>query len=154
MVYAVVRIRGTVNVNPQIKRTLQLLRLTRANHCTLVQETDEMKGMLQKAKDYITWGEIDEAMLTRLLQHRGRIKGDTALTEEYVSSATSCKNMETLAKALIDQSIKLNEVPDLKPVFRLHPPNNGFEGIKRSYKMNGALGYRGSAINTLLERMI
>ena len=39
MVYAVVRVRGTVNVNPDIKKTLQLLKLTRANHCVLVDES-------------------------------------------------------------------------------------------------------------------
>ncbi|MEK6874839.1 MAG: uL30 family ribosomal protein [Nanoarchaeota archaeon] len=43
-----------------------------------------------------------------------------------------------------------------KPYFRLAPPTKGFErkGIKKSYDAGGALGYRGEAINALIERMI
>ena len=43
-----------------------------------------------------------------------------------------------------------------KPFFRLCPPRGGFErkGIKRSFGSGGALGYRGSAINELIMRMI
>lgn len=37
---------------------------------------------------------------------------------------------------------------------RLHPPIRGYEGIKRSYKMGGALEYRGKDIEELLKRMI
>ncbi|RLI23172.1 50S ribosomal protein L30, partial [Candidatus Bathyarchaeota archaeon] len=47
------------------------------------------------------------------------------------------------------------DLPDIKPVFRLHPPRKGFKGkIKKSFKAGGASGYRGEAINELLERMI
>ncbi|MDY6932317.1 MAG: uL30 family ribosomal protein, partial [Halobacteriota archaeon] len=33
--YAVVRLRGNVNVRPEIKDTLKMLRLNRINHCVL-----------------------------------------------------------------------------------------------------------------------
>jgi large subunit ribosomal protein L30 len=154
MVYAAVRIRGSVNVKPKIKRTLHLLRLTRANHCTLINQTPEMKGMLQQVKDYVTWGEINEDTLTSLLKNRGRLTGDTVLTDEYISSATSYKTLVDLSKAILNTSISLKEIPDVKLVFRLNPPKNGYEGIKRSFINRGALGYRGKKINDLLERMI
>ena len=40
--------------------------------------------------------------------------------------------------------------------FRLNSPRGGFEraGIKRSFAVGGALGYRGSGINDLIRRMI
>ena len=82
MTFAVVRIRGTVNVKPDIKRTLQLLRLTRANHCVLLEENASTKGMLQVAKDYITWGEIDKDVLSKLIKSRGMLEGDKDLTDE------------------------------------------------------------------------
>jgi large subunit ribosomal protein L30 len=154
MVYAIIRVRGTVNVKPKISRTLQLLRLTRVNHCTLVDETPQMKGMLQQAKDYVTWGEIDMEMLSALLHQRGRLPGDAPLTDDYISSATSYKTIDSLSKAVIDASIHISDIPEMKPVFRLNPPVKGFEGIKRSYKNKGALGYRGKEINKLLKRMI
>ncbi len=40
--------------------------------------------------------------------------------------------------------------------FRLSPPKKGFgrKGIKVGYSTGGALGYRGSEINELIQRMI
>ena len=51
MVFAVVRIRGSINIKPDIKKTLQLLSLTRSNHCVLLEENPVNKGMLQIVKD-------------------------------------------------------------------------------------------------------
>lgn len=154
MVYAVVRVRGIVNIKPDIKKTLQYLNLTRVNHCVLIEETQSAKGMLQVAKDYITWGEVSKDTISKLLEKRGKLPGDKPLTEDHIKSATSFKDMESLAKAIADNKLKLKEIPDVKPVFRLHPPLKGLEGIKRSYVNKGALGYRGEHINHLLEKMI
>ena len=54
------------------------------------------------------------------------------------------------------QETTVKAVPDLKRVFRLHPPRGpkGWGGIKRSYVVGGALGSRGDAIGALVERMI
>jgi len=154
MVFAAVRIRGIVNVKPDIKRTLQLLRLTRVNHCVLLEENASIKGMLQIAKDYVTWGEIDKAILSELLGSRGKLEGDKNLTEDYIKSATSYNNLEKLSQAIIDNKFKYKDIPNVKPIFRLSPPKNGYEGIKRSFINKGALGYRRKEINKLLERMI
>ncbi len=154
MVYAVIRVRGTIHVKPKIKKTLQLLRLNRVNHCVLLDENEVTKGMLQVAKDYITWGEINKDTLIKLLRYRGRLKGDEPLTDEYLKSSTSYKDINSLADAILKGEIKYKELPEIKPLFRLHPPRKGYEGIKRSYRNKGALGYRGEDINNLLERMV
>ena len=154
MVYAVIRIRGTIHVKPKIKKTLQLLRLHKVNHCILLEENDISKGMLQVAKDYITWGEINKDTLIKLLQSRGRLQGDKPITDEYIKSLKSYKNIDGLADAIMKGKIKYKDLPDIKPVFRLNPPKKGYEGIKRSYRNKGALGYRGEEINQLLERMV
>ncbi len=154
MAYAVVRVRGIVNVNPDIKRTLQLFRLTRVNHCVLLEENANTKGMLQVAKDYITWGTIEKESLTKLIKSRGKLEGDKELTEEYLKSATSYNSLEKLSQAITDNKFKYKDIPSVKPIFRLNPPKNGYEGIKRSFKNGGALGYRGKEINKLIEKMI
>ena len=154
MVFAAVRVRGIVNVKPDIKRTLQLFRLTRVNHCVLLEENASTKGMLQIAKDYITWGEIDKAILSELIGSRGKLEGDKDLTEDYIKSATSYTNLEKLSQAIIDNKFKYKDIPNVKPIFRLSPPKRGYEGIKRSFVNKGALGYRRKEINKLLERMI
>lgn len=154
MTYAAVRIRGIININPDIKKTMELMNLTRANHCVLLDEQPSAKGMLQTAKDYITWGEIDKEVLTKLITSRGKLVGDKQVTDEYIKTATSYSNIEKLSEAILDSKIKYKEIPSIKPIFRLNPPRKGYEGVKRSFQNKGALGYRGNKINKLIEKMI
>ena len=70
--YLVIRIRGTTGVKQGIASTLEMLRLNRISHAVLVDENPSYKGMLQKAKDYITWGEVDLETLTELVEKRGK----------------------------------------------------------------------------------
>ena len=154
MAFAVVRVRGVVNIKPDIKRTLELLCLTRANHCVLLGENDVYKGMLQVVKDYTTWGEINKETVSKLIASRGMLVGDKRITEEYVKSATPYDSIEKLSQAIIDSKFEYGEIPDIKPLFRLNPPKKGYEGIKRSFINGGALGYRGKEINQLIKKMI
>lgn len=154
MTYAVVRVRGLIHINPDTKKTLRLLNLTRVNHCILLEEKPTTKGMLQVAKDYVTWGEIEKDVLTKLITSRGKLEGDKEITDEYLKSATSFNTIEKLSQAITDNKFNYKEIPSVKPVFRLNPPKSGYEGIKRSFKEKGALGYRGKNINKLIEKMI
>ncbi len=154
MVHAIVRVRGPINVKPDIKRTLQLFRLTKVNHCVVLEENDITKGMLQVVKDYVTWGEIDKNILSKLIKNRGMLEGNKDLTEDYIKSATSYDSIDKISQAVIDNKFKYKEIPNVKPIFRLSPPKKGYEGIKRSFRNGGALGYRGNEINKLIERMI
>jgi large subunit ribosomal protein L30 len=154
MTYAVVRVRGTVHINPDTKKTLTLLNLTRVNHCVLIDEKPTTKGMLQVVKDYVTWGEIEKDILTKLITSRGKLEGDKEITDDYLKSATSFNTIDKISQAIADNKFKYKEIPSVKPVFRLNPPKSGYKGIKRSFKEKGALGYRGKNINKLIERMI
>ena len=154
MAYAVIRVRGQPDVNYNIEFTMGLLGLNKVNHCVIVPENDSVKGMLQVAKDYVTWGEVDQATLAEMLRARGKIVGDEAVTDEYVKSNSEFASIDDLAKAMIDSYCRLRDVEGVKPVIRLHPPVKGYEGNKRSYKNGGALGYRGAAINDLIKRML
>ncbi len=154
MAYAVVRIRGSVNVKSDIKDTMKILGITRANHCVVIPETESYKGMLQKVKDYVTWGEIDDSAMARLLYLRGKVVGGEPISERFVGENTEYESIEELAKALTKDKVKLSNIKGLKPVFRLHPPIGGYRTVKRAYKVGGSLGYRGKDINVLLEKMI
>ena len=150
--YAVIRVRGQPDVNVDIRRTMELMNLTRVNHCVIVPENDVSKGMLQKAKDYITWGEVSEETLTEMIRVRGRLSGDNAITDEYLKENTDFGSIAEMARSLMSGG-KMKDI-DAKIVFRLHPPAKGYEGNKRSYRNGGALGYRGEAINELIARML
>ncbi len=57
---AVVRIRGSVKVDSKIKETMKRLGLVTQNTLVILPDTKEVKGMLEKAKDYITWGPVTD----------------------------------------------------------------------------------------------
>lgn len=154
MVYAVIRVRGTVNVKPDIKRTMQLLRLTRANHCVLLEENAVHRGMLQIVKDYTTWGEINKETLAKLISARGKLIGDKPLTEEYLKKSAPYHSFEKFAEAIVENKVKYKDIPEVKPLFRLNPPKKGHRTVKRSFVNKGSLGYRKDKINALIERML
>jgi len=153
-ILAVVRIRGDVGVRREIRDTLKMLRLHRVHHAVLVPDVPSYRGMLQKAKDYITWGEIDSETLSILLERRGRLEGGKRLTNEFLKENTRFNSVRELADKILKGEAKISDVPKLKPVFRLHPPKGGYKrGTKRPYNDGGELGYRGAAINELIRRM-
>ena len=128
---AIVRIRGRVNVRGSIAETLERLNLKRVNNCTLVRVNDSYYGMIKKCNDYVSYGEIDAAILAKMLKKNG-ISAD--------------------AKALVDDG-DLAAIKDAMP-FRLHPPRHGFRSTKLGFRQGGNLGYMGDAINGLINRMI
>ena len=150
---ALIRVRGRVNVKMPVKDTLGMLRLHKINHLVILDENPTYKGMIQKVKDYITWGEISAETLAKLIEKRGRLLGNKRVTEEYVQEKLGM-GIKEFAEKVIAGEMKLSDLPGLKPVFRLHPPRGGFKSKKRTFKEGGALGYRGEAINELIERML
>ncbi|MBO7410264.1 MAG: 50S ribosomal protein L30 [Candidatus Methanomethylophilaceae archaeon] len=154
MAYAVIRVRGQPDVSYDIEYTMGLLGVNKVNHCAIVPENASTKGMLQKVKDYTTYGEINAETLAQLIRVRGRLSGDRMITDDYLAENSDFKTVDELAKAIIENDYRMKDVEAAKPVFRLHPPVKGYEGNKRSYKNGGALGYRGEAINDLIARML
>ncbi len=151
--YALVRLRGGVKTRQDIKDTLEMLKLDRINHCVLVPETPNFQGMIRKAKDYIAWGNINPETLALILKNRGKLEGRKDLTEEYLVKNTKFKSIDELAKAICEGKASIDDVPKLKPVFRLHPARKGLKGTKRNTLEGGSLGFHGVEINSLITRM-
>jgi len=149
---AVVRVRGSVGVRTDIEDTLEMLGLNTINSCVLVPEGDTHKGMIEKVKDFVTYGKIKSETLLMLIKKRGRLIGDKKLVEENVKE-TGFDSIEKMAKSIFEEKVKIKGIPKFKRVFRLTPPSKGFKSIKEHYP-KGDLGNRGEKINELLERMV
>ncbi len=154
MTRAVIRLRSSIKAHREVKDTLHHLRLNQVNHCVLIPDGKTWDGMLQKVKDYVTWGEVKPDVLTNMIIKRGRLSGERPITNQYIKENTKLESLMKFAEAVSSGSYKYSDLKEVKPVFRLHPPRQGFEGIKRSFRDHGALGYRGEAINDLLLRML
>src|SRR2546428_1604474 len=148
MTWAIIRIRGKVTRSPRVKDTLRMLRLTRQNHCVIVPETPTYRGMVKAVKDFIPGGEVPPEILAKLLLKRGR------LTDAAVKANSRFKSVWDFAQALAKGEATVADVKGMRPVLRLHPPRGGFIAIKRPYMDKGDLGYRGTALNQLLQPVI
>lgn len=149
-----IRVRGVSDISQEIKDTLNMFHLTRNCHATLIDDRPSYAGMLQKVQNYVTWGEISKENVVLLLKKRGKLVGDKKLTDKYAQEL-GYKSLDDLAEAAYKVEVEYRRLPKVKPVFRLHPPKKGFKGkVKRSYAAGGVTGYRGEAINNLIERMM
>lgn len=132
--YAAIRLRGRINVNRELSDTMDMLRLKQVNNCSILPKNPTAEGMLKKAANFVTWGEVSEDVLAKLLHKRGRLDE---------------KQAKELAKKILKDGVK-----ELKErVFRLSPASKGLKSIKARFP-KGDLGYRGKKINQLLERML
>lgn len=148
-----IRIRGFGNASQKIKETLHALHLTRNCHAALIDNRPSYVGMLQKVRPFVTWGEISQENLKLLLKKRGRQLGDKKLSDEY-AKRVGYNSLDELAEALYKLKVEYNNLPKVKPVFRLHPPKKGYKGsVKKSYSSGGAFGYRGENINSFIKKM-
>jgi large subunit ribosomal protein L30 len=111
--------------------------------------------MLQKAKDLITWGELNFETTKDLILKRGRLQGGKRITEEYIQKNSNFSSLDDFISKFLKFEANLSDIKGLKPVFRLHPPRKGHmrRGVKQPYTLGGALGYRGSDINYLITKM-
>ena len=148
-----IRIRGGVNASVKVEDTLRMLRMDRNNTSTLLDDRPEYLGMLQRAKDYITWGEPTAETVRLVLEKRGRAEGDAPI-DSKVLEALGYSSVDELASEIMSGETEFHKLEGVKPFFRLHPPNKGFKrSVKRPYGSRGELGYRGESINELAKRM-
>jgi large subunit ribosomal protein L30 len=150
----VVKIRGTVSAQREARETLSLLRLTHTNHAIIIDSRAAYKGMLQRVNSYVTYGEPTKETVVMMLNKRGRLAGDKKLTAEYLESA-GYKTVDDLAQAIVDCKVQYSKLPNVEPRFKLHPPSKGYKGkTKKGFQAGGEAGYRGEAINELVQRMV
>ena len=149
--FAIIRLRGEVNLRPEIKSTLEMLRMHRVNHCIVVPEDEHFRGMIQKVKDYVAWGKIDDQTLAMLLERRGRLSGNRRLTEDFLKEKTAYRSFAELAAALNSGAASLKDL-GIKPIFRLHPARKGLKTIKKTAQQGGDLGFRADLAD-LIKKM-
>ncbi|MBR9679640.1 MAG: hypothetical protein GOU99_01155 [Candidatus Altiarchaeota archaeon] len=62
----ILKIRSAIGALPGIRKTIELLKLNKKFTLTVVQDNKNMRGMIQKIKDYVTWGELSKEILETL----------------------------------------------------------------------------------------
>lgn len=139
---AVILIRSRTQITRNILDTLDMLKLLKRNVCVVVDDTPAMRGMVDKVKDYVTFGTLSDDMYEQLIQKRA---------EEYCGRLSDSKDLIKYDSRYIEHNGKR-----YKCFFRLSPPRKGYgrKGIKSPFAVGGALGNRHEKINDLIERML
>jgi large subunit ribosomal protein L30 len=70
---AVIRIRGAAGIRKDMKDTLTMLNLHNKNNCVVLTKQPNVIGMINKVKDFVTWGEISDETIA-LLKKRDKGK--------------------------------------------------------------------------------
>ena len=125
-------------MNEDAENTLSRLRLRRKYACTVIDDTKEIKGMIQKIRSFIAYGEIDKPTLIELIKQRGKALNNKKIDAE--------KTAEMILKN------KGFDGSEIKPFFRLHPPRGGIKSKEHFPK--GVLGDNKEKINKLIRRML
>lgn len=151
---ALVQVRGEVNINGDIRDTLDMLNLGRVNHATLVPEEPSYVGMITKVNDYVAHGRPSQETVELLIERRGEpAAGDGDIDDEWVSAETDYESIEALAEALLAEETTLQDA-GLSPTLRLHPPRGGHDGIKQPASRSGQIGvHETEKLDSLLEAM-
>ncbi|MCX8175067.1 MAG: uL30 family ribosomal protein [Candidatus Micrarchaeota archaeon] len=141
---AAIRMKGRFSLSPSARATLDSLRLRKLYSCTLLSDSDSAKGMLQAAKDAISFGPISREAAVFLLRRRGR-----TLDGRRLSEAKSQEEIEKLADALL--AGKSPHELGISASFALSPPKGGFGSRKKAFP-GGPLG-RNEKIGELIMKM-
>ena len=150
------RIDGTPNVRPPEEATLKALRMKSRFSAVLLRDNPSVRGMLQRIKDHVTWGEAKRDDLKLLLSNRARTPEGLGITSKFVKEKTKLAGMTELMSELYSGKFTLDKLWEsgVKPVFRLHPPRGGFKrNSKRAFTDGGELGFRKHGLHDLLEKM-
>ena len=137
----IIRIRGQVNLNSDVKNTLNRLRLRRKYSCVVLSPSKELDSRIKKVRNFVAFGEIRNEVFEKLIEKRGQIWDKT-------------KKIKIEPKKVIENIEKGKKYEDfnLKPFFRLHPPRKGINS--KLHFPKGVLGDNKEKINELIERML
>lgn len=152
MAFLVVRMRGTVNVPYWADTTLESLNLAKKFRATIVPESTEYSGMLNRVRQLVAWCRVDNETVKALLDKKGRKTASQVLKESDIPKEYS--NLDKLADDIANDAVVFSKLEGIKPWFALNPPRGGFKkSVKKQTTQNGVLGENNSLIELVKKMM-
>jgi len=149
----VVNLHGLINTPSQMRTTLIELGIGKRFAATVVKDDPSTMGALKLCKDYVAWSPIDEALLSSLLEARGKVSSVKRLDEPALK-ALGYKDYAELASKILKQGWNLSSISGVKPFFGLSPPKGGLKrSSRRQFREGGVLG-ENPKLPDIIRRMI
>jgi large subunit ribosomal protein L30 len=144
--------RGTVNVPYWADTTLESLNLAKKFRATIVPESTEYSGMLNRVRQLVAWCRVDNETVKALLDKKGRKTASQVLKESDIPKEYS--NLDKLADDIANEAVVFAKLEGIKPWFALNPPRGGFKkSVKKQTTQNGILGENNSLIELVKKMM-
>jgi large subunit ribosomal protein L30 len=136
----VVNLHGLINTPSWVRTTLIELGIGKRFAATVVRDDPSTMGALKLCKDYVAWCPAEEALLSSLLEVRGRVSAVKRLDLPALK-ALGYKDHADLASKMLKQEWALSSISGVKPFFGLSPPKGGFRrSSRRQFREGGILG--------------
>jgi len=155
------RIRGITCLRPEVRKTLQLLRLRQLHNAVFLKAAKTAIRMLRLVEPYITYGYPSRKVIHDLIYKRGcgRVnKQRIPLTSNLIISENLKKEniacMEDLVHEIYTCGPNFKKVNSFLWPFKLNSPRGGFRNKRKPYLSGGDWGNREQFINELVKRMI
>lgn len=144
--------RGTVDVPYWAKSTLNNLNISKKFNATIVPESSEYMGMLNKVRQLVAWCRVDNDTVKDLLDKKGRKSSSqplrsSDLPKEYAS-------FDKLASDIANDSIVLSKLDWMKPWFALNPPRGGFKKTTKKQSSQGGILGENKILIDLVKKMM
>lgn len=144
--------RGTVDVPYWAKSTLNYLNISKKFNATIVPESREYMGMLNKVRQLVAWCRVDNDTVKDLLDKKGRKSSSqplrsSDLPKEYTS-------FDKLASDIANDSIVLSKLDWIKPWFALNPPRGGFKKTTKKQSSQGGILGENKILIDLVKKMM
>ncbi|MEK6892985.1 MAG: uL30 family ribosomal protein [Nanoarchaeota archaeon] len=135
----IIRISGLVEMPSNAQETLFRMRLRRKYSAVLIKDTSENKKILQKIRNFVAYGPINQETLIQLIEKRAQVIGNNKIDSAKITEQLEKGRTEDLG---------------IKPFFRLHPPRGGIDSKTHFPIRKGVLGDNKEKINDLVRRML
>ena len=70
----VLRIRGRIDLHPDIRKTFENLKMDKKFSCRILENKPAIMGMVEKIKDHVAYDDADDKVIEELVSKRGDSK--------------------------------------------------------------------------------
>ncbi|XP_060969188.1 large ribosomal subunit protein uL30z-like [Cannabis sativa] len=156
----IIRIQGTNDMHPAVRKTLYNLRLRKVFSAVFVKVNASVIEKLQRVEPYVTYGYPNLKNVKELIHKKGFgnvAKQRVPLTDNNVIEQALGQHgilcIEDLVHEIANVGPHFKEVAHFLYPFMLNKPQGGLKGIKKVYKDGGESGNREDHINELIDKM-
>jgi large subunit ribosomal protein L30 len=149
----VVNLHGQINSSAPVRKALNDLWVAKKFSASVVPDDAPTVGMLRLCKDYVSWSQVEEGLLSDLLSKRGMVTTSKPL-DQAALKRLGFKNHKEMAAKMVKEQTRLSAVEGVLPYFRLAPPKGGFRrSLRRQATEKGLLGSN-PGLDEIVRRMI